>query len=106
MPDLQRVRDTLPDRLNTGILRGDGGFCLLGWMLTLAGYHAITLYNNTLFVADPDPARGGPVTDVVAHLYGLSATQVADLARRCDDAPAERRVAVARAALDELIGNG
>ena len=31
-----RARDGLPRRLNAGILMGDGGFCVLGWMLLTA----------------------------------------------------------------------
>ena len=46
-----RARDGLPRRLNAGILMGDGGFCVLGWMLLTAGFHPITLYANTVGVA-------------------------------------------------------
>lgn len=100
---LRRVRDTLPPTLNTGILLGDGGFCILGWMLTLAGYHPITMYNSTLFVADPDPARGGPVVDVVARLYDLPPDEVELLARINDNTPAAQRSEVVRHELDRLL---
>ncbi len=100
---LRRARDTLPSKLNAGILLGDGGFCILGWLLTVAGFHPITMYNSTLFVADPDPQRGGPVIDVVARLYGLPAERVQALARTNDDTPAPARVDAVRRELDRLL---
>ncbi len=103
--ELCRVRDKLPERLNAGILLGDGGFCILGWMLTLAGFHPIGLYNSTLFVADPDPRRSGLAVDVVARIYDLPATAVEDLARINDGTPAERRVETVRQMLDDLLEN-
>jgi hypothetical protein len=102
-PDLRRVRDKLPERLNAGILLGDGGFCILGWMLTLAGFHPIALYNSTLFVADPDPRRSGLAVDVVARIYGLPEATVEDLARINDGTPAELRVQTVREMLDDLL---
>jgi len=103
---LRKVRDTLPPRLNTGILMGDGGFCVLGWMLTVAGYHPITLYNSTLFVNDPDPARGGPAVDVVARVYGLAPEEVAALGRANDETPTDGRVGAVRDVLDALVPTG
>ncbi|HLN16331.1 MAG TPA: hypothetical protein VK277_06190 [Acidimicrobiales bacterium] len=98
---LQRARDSLPGQLNAGILMGDGGFCVLGWMLYCAGFHEISLYANTVAVADP--ARGGPATDVVAAVFGLPVDDVVRLAQLNDEAPAaERHAAVARQ-LDELL---
>jgi hypothetical protein len=98
---LQRVRDGLPRRLNAGILMGDGGFCVLGWMLLSAGFHPITLYANTLGVVDP--ALGGPAIDVVARIYDLPREEVAALARINDATPrADRSIAV-RSRLDELL---
>lgn len=100
---LRRVRDTLPSKLNAGMLLGDGGFCILGWMLTLAGFHPITMYNSSLFVADPDPGRSGRVVDVLARLYGLPAQEVEALGRLNDDAPTEARVEAVRHELDRLL---
>jgi hypothetical protein len=102
-PELRRVRDKLPERLNAGILLGDGGFCILGWMLTLAGFHPITMYNSTLFVADPDPRRSGLAVDVVAGIYGLPEAAVEELARTNDATPPERRVQAVRQMLDDLL---
>jgi hypothetical protein len=98
---LQRVRDSLPKRLNAGILMGDGGFCILGWMLLSAGYHPITLYSNTVGVVDP--GTGGPAIDVVARVYGLERASVVELARLNDATPRVGRTAAVRAALDELL---
>ena len=100
---LRRVRDVLPSKLNAGMLLGDGGFCILGWMLTLAGFHPITMYNSSLFVADPDPERSGRVVDVVARLYGLSPNDVEALGRLNDDAPTDARVETVRQELDRLL---
>lgn len=98
---LQQVRDSLPKRVNAGILMGDGGFCILGWMLLTAGYHPITLYSNTVGVVDP--ATGGPAIDVVARVYDLDRADVVALARLNDATPrAERRDAL-RAAIDTLL---
>ena len=102
-PELRRVRDKLPERLNAGILLGDGGFCILGWMLTLAGFHPITIYNSTLFVTDPDPRRSGLAVEVVAGIYGLPAAAVEELARTNDTTPAELRVQTVRRMLDDLL---
>jgi hypothetical protein len=100
---LRRVRDTLPAKLNAGMLLGDGGFCILGWMLTLAGFHPITMYNGSLFVADPDPARSGRVVDVVAGLYGLAPEEVEGLGQLNDEVPSESRVEAVRQELDRLL---
>jgi len=104
-PELRRVRDKLPERLNAGILLGDGGFCILGWMLTLAGFHPITLYNSTLFVTDPDPRRSGLAVEIVAGIYGLPQAAVEELARTNDTTPTERRVQTVRQMLDDLLEN-
>jgi len=106
MDRLRNVRDSLPPRLNAGILMGDGGFCILGWMLTVAGYHPITVYNSTLFVNDPDPRRGGLVVEVVARTYGLHPEQVVELARTNDESPSNERVSAVRHALDVLVTPG
>ena len=98
---LRRLRDTLPRTLNVGILMGDGGFCVLGWMLFTAGFHPITMYGNTIAVVEP--ARGGPAIDVVAREYGLPRTEVVELARLNDTTPTETRVDAIRTRLDELL---
>jgi len=100
-PMLQQVRDGLPKRLNAGILMGDGGFCILGWMLLSAGFHPITLYGNTLGVVDP--GKGGPAIDVVARVYGLDRDDVVALARLNDATPRAARTAAVRDALDALL---
>ena len=102
--DVARVRflrDSLPSRLNAGILMGDGGFCILGWSLFVVGYHPITMYANTLAVVDPE--RGGPAIDVVAREYDLPRETVVALARRNDGTPAESRVEAVRSYLDGLL---
>lgn len=99
---LERVRDTLPPRLNAGILLGDGGFCVLGWMMVCAGFHEITFYSSTIAVFDP--RRGGSVIDIVAEEYELDRSDVVRIARLNDETPAPDRHDIVRAALDELIG--
>jgi len=96
-----RARDGLPRRLNAGILMGDGGFCVLGWMLLTAGFHPITLYANTVGVGDP--GVGGPAVDVVARAYDLPRDAVVELARLNDATPREQRSAAVRARLDALL---
>ena len=98
---LTRARNGLPRRLNAGILMGDGGFCVLGWMLLTAGFHPITLYANTVGVADP--GGGGPAIDVVARVYDLPRVAVVELARVNDGTPRAERSAVVRAAIDTLL---
>ena len=98
---LRQARDSLPKRLNAGILMGDGGFCVLGWMLLTAGYHPITLYSNTLGVVHP--GTGGPAIDVVAREYGLDRSSVVELARLNDATPRASRRDAVRAAMDELL---
>jgi hypothetical protein len=99
---LRQARDGLPRRLNCGILMGDGGFCVLGWLLIAAGFHPITLYANTLGVVEP--GQGGPAIDVVARVYGLPRDDVEGLARLNDTTPSADRTAAVRARLDELLG--
>ena len=99
---LQRARDSLPARLNAGILMGDGGFCALGWLLLCAGYHPITLYANTLAVVDP--ATGGPAVDVVARVYDVPRDDVVDLARLNDATPSADRTEAVRTHLDQWLG--
>jgi hypothetical protein len=101
---LARARDGLPKRLNAGILMGDGGFCVLGWMLLSAGFHPITLYANTVGVADP--GAGGPAVDVVARVYDLPRQAVVELARVNDTTPRAERSAAVRAGLDALLAAG
>jgi hypothetical protein len=101
---LRRLRASLPPTLNAGILMGDGGFCVLGWMLFTAGFHPITMYGNTLAVVEP--ALGGLAIDVVAREYGLPRAAVVDLARLNDSTPSATRVDAVRARLDELLAGG
>src|SRR5690242_19687298 len=98
---VEQLRDGLPRRLNAGIVMGDGGFCILGWALFSIGFHPISVYGNTLAVVDP--ARGGPVIDVVAREYGLERDQVVALARANDAAPSDERVDAVRAVLDAFL---
>ncbi|HEX4776080.1 MAG TPA: hypothetical protein VFW74_04855 [Acidimicrobiia bacterium] len=98
---LQRVRDTLPPRLNAGILMGDGGFCALGWMLFSAGFHPITLYANTLGVVHPE--LGGPAVDVVARTFGLPRDDVIAIGELNDATSTDARADAVRRALDELL---
>ena len=98
---LRQARESLPRRLNAGILMGDGGFCVMGWMLICAGFHHITLYANTLGVVDP--AVGGPAVDVVARVYDLPRDTVVELARLNDSTPRAARTEAVRARLDELL---
>jgi hypothetical protein len=99
---VRALRDSLPGRLNAGILMGDGGFCILGWALFMVGFHPITMYANTVAVVEP--ARGGPAIDVVAREYGLERGDVVALARCNDSTPSDARVAAVRERLDELLG--
>ena len=98
---VRALRDSLPARLNAGILMGDGGFCVLGWALFTVGFHPIAMYGNTLAVVDP--ARGGPAIDVVAREYDLPRREVVALAQCNDTTPSEHRVAAVRARLDALL---
>jgi hypothetical protein len=104
VPRLQRVRDTLPPRLNAGILLGDGGFCVLGWMMACAGYHEITYYSSSIAVLHPQ--HGGSVIDVIAREYELDRDSVVHLARLNDGTPAAGRHDAVRAALDDLLTSG
>jgi hypothetical protein len=99
---LRSLADSLPPRLNAGILMGDGGFCILGWMLFSAGFHPIALYSNTVAVVDLE--RGtGPAIDVVAREYELPRDFVVELARINDATPIDQRTDAVRAKLAELI---
>lgn len=98
---LEGVRDGLPPRLNAGILMGDGGFCILGWMLMCAGFHPITIYNSTIVVADPE--RGGPAIEVVARAYEMPVEVVRELAEVNDRSETPRRREAVKARLNELI---
>jgi len=102
--DVERVRtlrDSLPARLNAGILMGDGGCCVLGWALLTVGFHPISMYGNTLAVVDP--TRGGPAIDVVAREYDLPRHEVVALAQCNDTTPTDERVAAIRTRLDALL---
>lgn len=101
---LQRVRDTLPPRLNAGILMGDGGFCALGWMLFSAGFHPITMYANTLGVVHPE--LGGPAVDVVARTFGVAREDVVTIGEVNDATPTDARVEAVRRALDDVLARG
>ena len=103
-PLLLQARDSLPPRLNAGILMGDAGFCILGWMLFCAGYHPITLYANTIAVVDL--TRGGVAIDVVAGPYDLPRAAVVELARLNDTTAVGQRTAAVRSRLTELLGLG
>lgn len=98
---VQTLRDSLPARLNAGILMGDGGFCVLGWALLNVGFHPIAMYGNTLAVVDL--TRGGPAVDVVAAEYDLPRGEVVALAQCNDTTPTDQRVAAVRARLDGLL---
>jgi hypothetical protein len=100
---LEKVRETLPPSLNAGILLGDGGFCILGWMMVIAGFHEITFYSSTIAVFHPQ--RGGSVVDLIAEEYDLERDDVVRLGRVNDDTPDAERTTAVRAALDELIGS-
>ena len=102
--DAARVRtlaDSLP-RLNAGILMGDGGFCILGWMLFSAGFHPIALYANTVAVVDLERGVGNAI-DVVAREYDLPREFVVELARVNDATPIEARTDAVREKLQELL---
>jgi hypothetical protein len=98
---VRRVHASLPPRLNAGMLMGEGGCCILGWMLLVAGFHEITLFGNTIGVVDP--ARGGPATHLVADTYDLALTDVEALAQLNDDTPSADRVAAVAARLNEWL---
>ena len=98
---LEAARDSLPPRLNCGILMGDGGFCVLGHLLAVAGHHPILVYGSTHTFLDP--ATGGNVVDVVARDYGMEREAVLELARVNDTTPSDERVEAVRSLLDRLI---
>jgi hypothetical protein len=98
---LEQARAGLPRRLNAGILLGEGGCCILGWMLLVAGYHEIALFGNTIGVVDP--ARGGRAPEVVAEAYELPLAEVQALAQLNDGTPSADRVAAVAARLDGLL---
>lgn len=98
---LEQLRASMPPQLNAGILMGDGGFCILGWMLFSAGFHPITMYANTIAVVEA--TRGGHACDVVAREYGLSRDDVVALGRVNDTTPSPLRADAVRAKLDDLI---
>lgn len=100
---LERARDQLPGELNAGILFGERGACVLGFMLMVAGFHPITLYGSTIAVVDP--ARGGPAVEVVAAIYGLDPKWVSELAELNDRTEGPQRAAAVRARLDEAIAS-
>ena len=98
---LEAARDSLPTRLNCGILMGDGGFCILGHLLAVAGHHPILVYGSTHTFLDP--ATGGNVVDVVAREYDMARASVLELAQVNDTTPSDERVEAVRSALDRLI---
>jgi hypothetical protein len=100
---LDRVRDSLPDPLNAGVLMADGGFCILGWIVMSAGYHPITIYGSTLWVNDP--TDGGSAVDVVARLCDLPVDRVRALAELSDASPKDARTDAVRRHLDELLAS-
>ncbi len=98
---LRRARASLPPTLNAGLLMGEGGCCILGWMLLVAGFHEITIFGNTIGVVDP--ARGGPATHLVADAYGVPLADVEALAQLNDATPSQTRVAAVAGRLDEWL---
>ena len=98
---LEQVRASLPSRLNAGLLLGEGGCCILGWMLLVAGYHEIALFGNTIGVVDP--GRGGPAPELVARTYELPLRDVQALAQLNDGTPTADRVAAVAGRLEELL---
>ena len=100
---LTQVRDSLPERLNTGVLMADGGFCILGWIVLSAGYHPIAIYGSTFWVNDPE--TGGTAVDVVARLCDLPPEDVRALGEINDATPTEARVDAVRRHLDELLAS-
>ena len=98
---LRRARASLPPTLNAGLLMGEGGCCILGWMLLVAGFHEITLFGNTIGVVDP--ARGGPATHLVAETYDMPLADVEALAQLNDATPSPARVAAVSGRLDEWL---
>jgi hypothetical protein len=100
---LTRVLDSLPERLNAGVLMSDGGFCILGWIMLSAGYHPIRIYGSTCWVNDPE--AGGTAVDVVARLCELPPDDVRALGELNDATPTEVRVDAVRRHLDELLAS-
>jgi hypothetical protein len=100
-PLLQQVRNSLPAKLNAGILQNESGPCLLGFMLFVAGVHPIGFFGRQLSVAIPP--NGGLAVDVVAEHYDLPREEVLALARANDATPQSERSAVVRDALDALL---
>jgi hypothetical protein len=98
---LRRARASLPPTLNAGLLMGEGGCCILGWMLLVAGFHEITLFGNTIGVVDP--ARGGPATHLVAETYDVPLADVEALAQLNDATPSAARVGAVSGRLDEWL---
>ena len=98
---LRRARTSLPPRLNAGLLMGEGGCCILGWMLLVAGFHEITIFGNTIGVVDP--ARGGPATMLVAETYDLDLADVEALAQLNDSTSSAERCAAVAGRLDEWL---
>lgn len=98
---LRRARASLPPTLNAGLLMGEGGCCILGWMLLVAGFHEITLFGNTIGVVDP--AHGGPATHLVAETYDVPLADVEALAQLNDATPSATRVAAVSGRLDEWL---
>jgi hypothetical protein len=99
---IEVLRDGLPPRLNAGILMGDGGFCILGWMLFSAGFHPIALYSNTVAVVDLERGTGNAI-DVVAREYDLPREFVVELSRLNDATPGDARTDAVRAKLGEIL---
>lgn len=101
---LKAARAALPRVLNRGMLMGERGPCVLGFLWMAAGHHPIGLYAGIDAIADP--RLGGPAIDVIAGIYGLEREDVARLRRANDDTPAAERSKVVGRLLDELIARG
>jgi hypothetical protein len=101
---LKAARAALPRVLNRGMLMGERGPCVLGFLWMAAGHHPISLYAGIDTIAHP--RLGGPAVDVIASLYGIDREAVAALRRANDDTPAAERSKVIGRMLDELIARG
>ena len=100
---LQAACAALPERLNRGILMGEGGPCILGWLWLVTGNHPISIYAGIETIAHP--RIGGPAIEVIARLYGLDPGVVAALKRANDDAPPAERSATVRRILEQILAD-
>src|SRR5262249_26951050 len=101
---LKAARAALPPVLNRGMLMGERGPCVLGFLWLATGRHPIGLYAGTHQIADP--RLGGPAGDVIARLYGPERADVGALRHANDEARAAERSRLVGRLLDELIARG